>query len=154
MNTHKRPSRRHLARALALQALYAWKLSGTSMLSISSELLATDSEVFEAGERIEPSTCDRAYFLELVNNIPQKITILEEALAEHCDRDISELTPIEHSILWLALYELHEKVEIPFKVIVNEAVMLAKAFGVNEGHKYINGVLDKAAHSIREPAFL
>lgn len=154
MNKLHRPSRRHMARALALQALYAWKLSGVHPNKIKHDLLAEDTEWLDQDERIAPSLCDQNYFCELLHNIPQKVDELEEIMQNHCDRALHELTPIEHVILWLALYELTERVEIPFKVILNEAIVLAKEFGVTEGHKYINGVLDKAAHAVREPAYL
>jgi transcription antitermination protein NusB len=146
------PSRRHVARALALQALYAWKVSACDMKNIQEDLLAADSVLLDADERIAPKLCDQAYFNELVCNIPNKVDDIEEILKQYCDRDLCEVTPIEHVILWLALYELMERVEIPYKVVLNEAIMLAKEFGVCEGHRYINGVLDKAAHAVRDLA--
>lgn len=156
MNTkeHKRPSRRHFSRALALQALYAWKMSACSMQKIKEDLLLKESVILDAEERIAPSHCDQEYFLELITQIPEKVDTLEDTLLTLCDRKLSELTPVEHVILWLAMYELSERVEIPYKVILNEAIILAKEFGVADGHKYINGVLDRAARIVRVPATL
>jgi N utilization substance protein B len=154
MKKQARPNRRHMSRALALQALYAWKVSAENILKIKTELLVADSPYFDDEERISPSLCDQAYFNELTKNIPEQIDNIEEILAKHCDRKLTEITPIERVIFWVGTYELTERPEIPFKVVLNEAVELAKEFGVTEGHRYINGVLDKVAHSVREPALL
>lgn len=154
MKKVKHPSRRHLSRALALQALYAWSLSGLSMRIIQCDLLESESSLLDDDERIDPKLCDQKYFVELIEAIPDKIEELEQMLAPFCARAIDEMTPIERVILWLAAFELKEKVEIPFKVVVNEAIELAKSFGVTEGHRYINAVLDKAAAKLREPELL
>lgn len=143
MSEQPRPSRRHLARALALQALYAWKISAMPMHHIKADLYEVGLFSPEEDGVIPVRLCDVPYFNELVAQIPECVDELEDLIIPHCDRPLDELTPIEHVILWIALYELTRRLEIPPKVVINEAVMLAKEFGVADGYKYINGVLDK-----------
>ncbi len=141
---------RHGARWAALQGLYAWQLSGVSISKIEHDLIeGTFKETDQAQNEIKISF-DKAYVNELLTQICAQKDELDALALPHLDRPISEVHAIEHAILWIALYELKVRVEIPYKVIINEAILLAKQFGAQDSHKFINGVLDKAAATLRE----
>ena len=127
---------RHRARAIALQALYAWKLQGGDALAHAAGL--------EGWER-----CDRAFASELIAGVAQKNEFLEGAIAPHLDRSLASLSPVERVILLIGAYELAERAETPFKVVLNEAIELGKSFGGTDGHKFVNGVLEKLARKLR-----
>ena len=129
-------SARHRAREIALQALYAWKLQGGDALAQARNL--------EGWER-----CDRGFAEELLVSIPAKIDVLEQSITPHLDRSFASLSPIERVILLIGAYELAERPETPFKVVLNEAIELGKAFGGTDGHKFVNGVLEKLALGLR-----
>ena len=141
---------RHGARFVALQALYAWsmgaKLSEVEMDLLSQTLVFSDEET----PTLEVS-CDVPYFKALVKGVVEQIDELNALLAPYLDRPIAEITPIEQALLWIGMYELVNNPETPHKVIINEAILLAKQFGAQDGHNYINGVLDKAAKLVRNP---
>ena len=92
---------------------------------------------------------DAAYFAELVRGVPTRLDELDSALAPCVDRALESVDPVERAILRLGAYELIEHPEIPYRVVINEAVELAKTFGAEKGHRYVNGVLDKAARALR-----
>ena len=127
------------ARRCAVQALYQWQMSGQDPTRIISEFVA---------ER-ELGQADREYFRTLIREIPVHMDALEEPLAGALDRPIVELTPVERAILWIGVYELRFRPEIPWRVVINEAVELAKLFGAEQAYKYVNGVLDKVARTLR-----
>jgi transcription antitermination protein NusB len=130
---------RRRAREFALQGLYQWQMGGEPAARIEQEL--REAEGFgEADER---------YFADVLHGAIGMAPFLEERLAPCLDRGIKQLSPIERGILFLAAYEFTSHPEIPFKVVINEAVELAKAFGGTDGHKYVNGVLDKLAERLR-----
>jgi N utilization substance protein B len=133
-------SRRGLARRLTVQALYQWLINETPV----STLLKQFSEQEEGLGRADP-----AYFAELLQGTVDNAPALTLALVPHLDRPLNQLDPVEHAILLLGAYELHHKPDVPWKVVVNEAVNLAKMFGAEEGFKFVNGVLDKLARSVR-----
>lgn len=135
-------SPRHRARELALQGLYQWRLSGDSAALIH-EQLSED----KAPQR------DEALFHTLLFGVIEQQKALEEALTPHLDRPIKELSPVEYALLLLAAFELLYAEATPYRVIINEAIELAKTFGGTEGHKYVNGVLDKVAASHRPTEF-
>lgn len=133
-------SRRGLARRLTVQALYQWLVNETP-----PELLLRQF-------REQPEGLGRAdgdYFNELLNGTVQDAPELTLALVPHLDRPLAQLDPVEHAVLLLGAYELRHKIEVPWKVVVNEAVNLAKVFGAEEGYKFVNGVLDKLARQTR-----
>jgi N utilization substance protein B len=131
--------RRSRSRSLAVQAIYQWQMAGQDVADIVGHFLAESAnEAF-----------DRAYFDELVRGVPSRIDALDKALADCIDRKIDAVDPVERAILRLGAYELIEHPEIPYRVVINEAVELAKTFGAEKGHRYVNGVLDKAARSLR-----
>ena len=95
------------------------------------------------------SKVDVEYFHDIVHHVPANLEELEAAFTPYLDRAIGDLDPIELSLLRLGSYELVKRIDIPYKVVINEAVSLAKKFGATDGHKYINGVLDKLAAQVR-----
>lgn len=128
------------ARSALVQALYQWQLSHAS---------AHDIEVFFFMQQ-EMKKVDREYFSELLKGIIKTATVLDELLAPLLDRKPAELTPVEHAILYLGTYELQQRVDVPYKVVINESVELAKDFGAEDSFKYVNGVLDKLSYKLRK----
>ena len=143
---------RHGSRWAALQALYAWQLSGIAIAKIESDLLDGTFQELSEQNTIKISF-DKDYVHELLTQISAKADELDALILPHLDRPINEVHAIEHAILWIAIYELSNRLEIPYKVIINEAILLAKQFGAQDSHKFINGVLDKAAAAIRISEF-
>ena len=130
---------RSRSRSLAIQALYQWQMAGQDIGSIVEHfMIEQDAKKF-----------DTEYFSELVRSVPVRIDQLDEALASCMDRKLDAVDPVERAILRVGAYELLEHPEIPYRVVINEAVELAKTFGAEKGHRYVNGVLDKAAREIR-----
>ena len=132
-------SARRRSRELALQGLYAWQLSGEDTARLASQL--EESEGF--------GKADGDYFARLFQGTIKEASELEGLIAPALDRKIKELSPVERGILLLAAFELKNAPEVPYKVVINEAVELAKSFGGTDGHKYVNGVLDKLASQLR-----
>jgi N utilization substance protein B len=131
---------RRRSRELAMQGLYQWHLARKDAVTIAAELAETEG--FDKS--------DVAYFKTLLNGAIDHSSELEALIAPHLDRPVSELSPIERSILLLGGYELKQELEVPYRVIINEAVELAKIYGGTDGHKFVNGVLDKLAPKLRE----
>jgi N utilization substance protein B len=134
-----RVSPRRRARELVVQGLYQWRVGGQDEASIEAHLAETD----------DYRRADRAMFETLLRGALRKSTELFELLRPNLDRSVDELSPIEASILLLGAYELKHHPETPYRVIINEAIELAKTFGGTDGHKYVNGVLDKLAPKLR-----
>jgi N utilization substance protein B len=134
------PQARRKAREFALQALYQWEVSKDSITDIEAQFLQNPYLV----------QADIPYFRELVHEIPAHREQLDNWINPYLDRPQAELNPVELAILHIGTYELGFRPEIPYKVIINEALELAKNFGATEGHKYVNGVLDKVSHKLRE----
>ena len=126
---------RTVARKLALQALYRWQLNACEWQDLVQEF-ATDADMPRA---------DAEYFEALIAAICRSHDELDAALAPLLDRKPAELDPVEHALLLIASYELQHRLEVPFRVVINEAVNLARRFGATDGHKFVNGVLDRAA---------
>ena len=139
-DTGTRRSTRRRSREFALQALYQWQLSRKDPVMI----------VAEVAERDGFQKADTAYFRTLLNGAIDNAGELEARIAPHLDRRIEELSPIERSILLLGGYELMREREVQYRVVINEAVELAKIYGGTDGHKFVNGVLDKLAPQLRE----
>ena len=127
------------ARRLTLQGLYQWQLSGAPAREVAAELLVSQNV----------KDTDTEYFQELLKGVIEESAELETAFTPHLDRPANQLDPIERGILLLGTYELKVKLDVPYRVVLNEAVELAKAFGADESHKYINAVLDKTAAELR-----
>lgn len=138
-NPSKSRSPRHRAREFALQGIYQWLLNNE------------DSGVIDAHIREAHGfdKADREHFDVLLHGAINQSIELREAFLPFIDRGIAELSPIEHAALLIGAYELKNHIEIPYRVIINEAVELTKSFGGQDGHKYVNGVLDKLATRLR-----
>lgn len=148
--TSKKVHGRHGSRWLALQGLYAWVITGNSLSGIQDDLVATDFQFNAQTVDIMPKiSFDAPYVNQLISEIAARKSTLDEMMVPHLDRAIEELNPVEYVILLIACYELSERVEIPYKVVINEAILLAKQFGAQDSHKFVNGVLDKAAKHAR-----
>ena len=132
-------SQRRRSRELAVQGLYEWLLSGGDAASIDAHMREHDG--FEK--------CDSVHFDALLHGCIAQAAALDAVLAKHVDRKTTELSPVEHGVLMIGVYELMHCIDIPYKVAINEAVELAKSFGGTDGHKYVNGVLDKVAGDLR-----
>lgn len=128
-----KPSERRKARRLAVQAVYSWQLSGNNIADVEHEFLTEQSL----------DGVDVAYFRELFSGVATKKTQLDELIIPHLERPIDEVSPVEKAIVRLATYELTFRKDVPYKVAINEAIELAKAFGADESHKFVNGLLDK-----------
>ena len=135
----KPKSARRRSREIALQGLYEWLVSGTDAGVIDAHM--REQEGFDKS--------DRAHFDALLHGCIGEAVDLDAVLAKFVDRKTTELSPVEHGVLMIGAYELKHCVDIPYKVAINEAVELAKSFGGTDGHKYVNGVLDKAAAELR-----
>jgi len=126
---------RTVARKLALQALYRWQLNACPWQDLMQEF-ADDPDMPRA---------DSEYFGALIQGICEQREALDGALAPMLDRKPVELDPVEHALLLIGGYELQHRPDVPFRVVINEAVSLARRFGATDGHKFVNGVLDRAA---------
>jgi N utilization substance protein B len=135
-------SARRRSREFALQGLYSRLIAGQEASDIAAQLRQTKG--FERA--------DGAYFSALLNGAIEQQHDIEAALAPCLDRRVEELSPVERGILLLGAWELKNVPDVPYKVVINEAVELAKSYGGTEGHKFVNGVLDKLARSLRTPA--
>jgi N utilization substance protein B len=133
-------SSRRRSRELALQGLYQWQLAGKEPVMIAAEL----------AEHEDFAKSDVAYFRTLLNGAVDNAPRLEAEMQPFLDRRVEELSPIERCILLLGGYELLRELEVPYRVVINEAVELAKVYGGTDGHKFVNGVLDKLAPRLRE----
>lgn len=128
-----------MARKLAMQALYQWQLNAQTWQDLHQQALASE----------EAARADSAYLKELIENICGEREALDVALAAFVDRPLPGLDPIEHAILLIGAYELKVRADIPYRVVINEGVELARRFGATDGHKFVNAVLDRAASSLR-----
>lgn len=138
--TEPKKTPRRLAREVAIQGLYEWRMSGNS-LPVIEDHLEQDSE--------EWAGADKPLALVLLRGAAANAEALEAGLAGCVDRPLAEISPIERAILLLGAYELTHRIETPYRVVINEAIELAKAFGGTDGHRYVNGVLDKFAPTVR-----
>ena len=132
-------SARRRSRESAMQGLYQWLISGEDAGVIDAHMREQDGF----------AKADAAHFDALLHGCITEAADLDAVLARHVDRKTTELSPIEHAILMIGAYELKHCMDVPYKVAINEAVELAKSFGGTDGHKYVNGVLDRAAVDLR-----
>ena len=131
---------RRRAREMALQGVYSWMLSNNDVASIELNLATTN----------EMGKVDMPYFQELLQGSIKQVADLDVAIKPYLGRLPEELDPIEKAILRIATYELTQRIDVPYKVVINEAIELAKVFGAEESHKFVNGVLDKAVRTLRK----
>lgn len=131
-------AQRRKARTLVMQALYQWHVSKTEPLEIEAQFHEQN------GGKI-----DWEYFSEVFLEIPKQQEALDQYISPLLDRELKSLDPVERALLYLGTFELVNRIDIPYRVVINECVELAKTFGATESHKYINGVLDKLAKTLR-----
>lgn len=143
VKTVAQKSPRHRARELALQGVYQWRVSGTD---------ASDIEAHLQGEK-NLGRYDKPMYTRLLRGVLAHQEELQILLTPYLDRALDELSTVEFSVLLLAAFELSQQPDVPYKVVINEAVELAKTFGGTDGHKYVNGVLDKLAPKVRAVEF-
>ena len=143
------------ARELALLALYQWQMTGQDLGAIEAQHLDFDPDEPqpEAGEdehypHYPHEQLDRAYFRALLHGVPARLNGLDELLEPLLDRPLRTLDPLEKALLRLGAWELSERIDTPWRVVINESVNLAKRFGAEQSHRYINGVLDKLARGL------
>jgi len=127
------------SRAAAVQALYQALVNGQESAADALEFVTAENS----------DKMDKKYFSTLVEGVTKEIDTLDAELAYAVDRDLSEVDPVESSVLRIAVYEFIHRPEVPYRVVLNEAVELAKAFGGEKGHRYVNGVLDKMGSKLR-----
>ncbi len=127
------------ARKLALQALYQWLMSGADLYEIEAQ--------FRVANNMEKVDVD--YFCRLLYGIPENVQQLEERFTPFLDREITGLNPIELTVLRIGSFELINCPEIPYKVVLDEAISLTKEFGAQDGYRYVNGVLNNLAQQVR-----
>ncbi len=132
-------SARRKSREMALQGIYEWLLNGSDVGVI----------VAHTRERQPTIKMDEAHFVALIEGAVKDQASLDAHITPHLDRPIMELSPIEHAVLLMGAYELSACIDIPYRVVINEAVELTKSFGGTDGYKYVNGVLDKLAANLR-----
>jgi N utilization substance protein B len=133
-------ARRHKARHYAMQALYQWHMAGAPLNEIEAQFRA----------EYDFEKVDGVYFHTLLHEIPARVDELEEAFAPFLvERSVEELDPIERALLRIATFELIERIDVPYKVVINEAVTLTKKFGATDSYRFVNGVLDKTARHLR-----
>ena len=130
---------RSLARKLAMQALYQWQLTQQDAVEIKQQYLESE----------DSAGVDREHFEELVGGCIARHEELAAALKPFIDRPLDQLDPVETAILMIGMFELQQRVDIPYRVVINEAVDLTKRFGATDAHKYVNAVLDRAARELR-----
>jgi transcription antitermination protein NusB len=133
------PVLRSRARRRALQAVYAWQISGGFAKQVIAQFAHEQAH----------EVADLGYFENLVEGVLAHRKELDEALAPHLDRTVEEVDAIERAVLRLAAYELLYRQDVPYRVVINEAIEVTKRFGADHGHSYVNGVLDKLAAQLR-----
>lgn len=134
------PTARRKARRFALQALYQWQLAGGALTDIEAHFLAVN----------DMKKVDRNYFHDLLHGVPARVDELDATLAPLLDRKVQELSQVEKVILRIGAFELFERQDVPWRVVINEGIELAKVFGAEESFKYVNGVLDRLSRDARQ----
>lgn len=129
------PVARSRARRRAMQAVYAWQISGGDVRQVIAQFAHEQAH----------EVADLEYFEDLVRGVLQHRRELDQALQQYLDREIEQVDPIERAVLRIAAYEMKHRIDVPYRVIINEALETAKRFGSEHGHTYVNGVLDHAA---------
>ncbi|PAV24585.1 N utilization substance protein B [Tamilnaduibacter salinus] len=138
-SSRPKASERRRARVLAMQALYHRHYSSSAINQIEAEFM-TDQDM---------SQVDTAYFRDLLRGVATKQGDLDEVLEPYLDRPIGEVDPVELAIVRLGAYELKERIDVPYRVVINEGIELAKRFGGTEGHKFVNSILDRLSRRLR-----
>lgn len=134
------PVLRGRARRRALQAIYAWQVGGNRMIQVI--------EQFRHEQDME--IADLEYFEDLLRGVEKHLAELDAGIRQYIDREIAEVDPIERAVMRIAAYELRYRADVPYRVVINEALEVTKRFGADQGHTYVNGVLDKLAGEWRQ----
>ncbi|NDJ58685.1 transcription antitermination factor NusB [Enterobacteriaceae bacterium 4M9] len=134
-----KPAARRRARECAVQALYSWQISKNDIADVEYQFLAEQ----------DVKDVDVAYFRELLSGVATNSKYLDDLMTPYLSRQLDELGQVEKAVLRVSLYELAKRDDVPYKVAINEGIELAKTFGAEDSHKFVNGVLDKAAPHIR-----
>lgn len=127
------------ARKAAVQALYQWQMTGQNLSAIEMQFLEE--------ERLK--NAQKSYFNELFHGIPKSLDVIDQALMPFVDRPVEAIDPVERAILRIGVYELINRLDMPYRVVLNESINLAKCFGADGSHRYVNGILDKVAQQKR-----
>lgn len=127
------------ARKSAVQALYQWQMTGQNLNTIERQFLEE--------ERLKDA--QKSYFTELFHGVPKSLDVIDAVLAQFVDRPVEKIDPVERAILRIGVYELLNRLDMPYRVVLNESINLAKCFGAEGSHKYVNGILDKVAQQKR-----
>lgn len=135
-----KPKARRKSRELAVQAVYSWQMSNNAVEKIELSIVTSN----------DMKNVDTEYFLELLRAVVKDCADLDKKIKPYLGRLPEELDPVEKAILRIAAYELISRLDVPYKVVINEAIELAKSFGAEDSHKFINGVLDKAIKTLRK----
>ena len=134
------PSARRKARRFAMQGLYQWQMTGTSVRDIEKEFL----------EENDMKKVDMIYFRELMSGVVTQLDVIEEKIEPLLDRKLSDLDPVTLAILRLSTFELKDRIDVPYRIVINEGIELAKDFGSEDSHRFVNGILDKLSKEFRK----
>ncbi len=134
-----KPSPRRKARELAVQAVYSWQMSDNSVSDVETHFLTENAK-----RRFEID-----YFQKVLKGVTSQASSIDSAIEPHVDRPLDDIDHIEKAILRVAIFELSDCSDVPYRVVINEAIELAKLFAADDSHKFVNGVLDKAVKLIR-----
>ncbi len=134
-----KPSPRRKARELAVQAVYSWQISQNSVTDIEVNFIADNSK----------RRFDIEYFQQLLRGVTTNLSDIDDAISPYVDRPLDDIDHVEKAILRVAVFELKDCTDVPYRVVINEAIELAKSFAADDSHKFINGVLDKTVKLIR-----
>lgn len=135
------PAARRKARHYAVQALYQWALSGNDIGSIEAQFR----------EDFDFAGTDLAYFQALLHGVPAQVSALEDCFSPFLAIPLEKLGPVERAVLRMGTWELQERIDVPWRVVIDEAVALTRKFGATDSHKFVNAVLDRVARVLREP---
>lgn len=134
-----KPAARRKARTLAVQAIYSWQVSGNNIADVEQQMLIEN----------DVSKVDVDYFKDLIRGVVVNFSELDEFVKPHLDRAFDDVDLVEKAILRVSGYELKFRKDVPYKVAINEGIELAKSFGADDSHRFVNGVLDKAVKTIK-----
>ncbi len=140
MSTISLAKGRSNARRKAMQALYQWSITGNDLAELEAQFNMEQ----------DMSKVDTEYFHTLIHEVPAQVTSLDALLSPHISRDDDTVDPVEQAILRLSAYELKTRLDVPYRVVIDEAINLARTFGADQSHKFINSVLDKLAKELRQ----
>lgn len=154
MGAHVKPAARRNARTFAVQAIYSWQLTKDNVADIENQFLSADKYEEEEHHDKEPKLSapetDVAYFRDLFTGVVLNHIELDGKIRPYISRPLQDLDQMELALLRLAMYEMTKREDVPYKVVINESIELAKVFAAEDSHKFVNGVLDKAAPHIRK----